>query len=1021
VIGTNSSMFKKRALAIAVASCLSFSPLVAEAAGIGKLTVLSGLGQPLKAELDVAASRDEIAGMSARLAPQDAFRQAGIDYPSVLLDLRFSLEKRANGQAVIKVTSVKPVNEPFLDFLVELNWPAGRLVREYTFLLDPPEVASKQTARSVAEARVVETVQGGGPQSERPAQAPSAIKPSATAATPTPRQTSSSAKPMPQPQAEPAALGATRTVQQGDNLRKIATETKLEGVSLDQMLVGLFQKNPDAFVGNNVNRLKAGAILGIPDKAAVEAVSDSEAKKMLVAQSADWNGYRQKLAAAIAKAPAKEDAAAQSGSGKITAKVEDKVAPAEQAKDQVKVSRTEMPAKGSMAGKGVGGEAEQVAKDKALKEAQDRLALLEKNVGELQKLVEMKNQRLAELQQQAAVKKEVPKPVAEVKPVVVPPKVVEPPKPVEPVKVEAPAKVVEEPKLAVVEKPVEPPKPVDVPKPVVQPPKPVVAAVEPPPEPDFIDTLLEDPVPLLGLGGILALLGGFFMVKRRRTEHASVETTTAPGPSSLGPNSVFRMTGGQSVDTGHTPPQTGDFSQTGPGTIDTDEVDPVAEADVYMAYGRDTQAEEILLEALQKDPQRTAIHAKLLEIYANRGSLKQFETLASELYSQTGGNGPEWEKVAALGAGLDPSNPLYGGSRAEVAPVFDADATMIVSPKNSNKSTLVMPGALSQLAELASEQSALPDLDLNTMVIAEPVVAQSGEVNSLKVTDSDEEMSLDFDLGSPTISVAPIPESSPEVSSVAPIDTSDALDFDFGIANAEPEPEPEPEPVQANEARDFSPEGTLVMASAMDDAISTFVGFDSAPDSPPEPEPVQEALNEQPIVDFDLDMDLPSTLTVVNSISDVLREDEFSPSALNELDHPDLTSTVVNSGVLAEDSLEFDVKLTDSVFLGQPMLPNEFDIGSINLDLSAPSVAEVASIDLAEPMASASIETPADELPGVANEAHWEEINTKLDLAKAYEEMGDLEGARELLQEVVGEGPVDLVAQARDILGRIGE
>ena len=128
-------MFKKRALALAVASCLSFSPLVAEAAGIGKLTVLSGLGQPLKAELDVAANRDELAGMSARLAPQDAFRQAGIDYPSVLLDLRFALEKRANGQAVIKVTSVKPVNEPFLDFLVELNWPAGRLVREYTLSL----------------------------------------------------------------------------------------------------------------------------------------------------------------------------------------------------------------------------------------------------------------------------------------------------------------------------------------------------------------------------------------------------------------------------------------------------------------------------------------------------------------------------------------------------------------------------------------------------------------------------------------------------------------------------------------------------------------------------------------------------------------------------------------------------------------------------------------------------------------------------------------------------------------------
>ena len=1035
MIGTNSSMFKKRALALAVASCLSFSPLVAEAAGIGKLTVLSGLGQPLKAELDVAANRDELAGMSARLAPQDAFRQAGIDYPSVLLDLRFALEKRANGQAVIKVTSVKPVNEPFLDFLVELNWPAGRLVREYTFLLDPPEMATKQASRSVAEARVVETVQGGGPQPQRPAQVPSS---SSTATAPPPRQTAGAVKTAPQPQAEQSASAATRTVQQGDNLRKIAAETKLEGVSLDQMLVGLFQKNPDAFVGNNVNRLKAGAILGLPDKAAVEAVSDTEAKKMIVAQSADWNSYRQKLATATAKAPAKDDAAAQSGSGKITAKLEEKAAPAEQAKDQVKVSRTEMPVKPGAGGKAASGEAEQLAKEKALKEAQDRLALLEKNVNELQKLVEMKNQRLAELQQQAAVKKEepksvpAPKPVAEVEPVASA-KVVEPPPPAEPVKVEAPAKLAEEPKPIVTDKPAEAPKPVEPPKPV----KPPVPAPEPVPEPRFVDTLLEDPVPLAGLGGILALLGGFFMFKRRRNLQASVETTTAPGASSLGPNSVFRMTGGQSVDTGHTPPQTGDFSQTGPGTIDTDEVDPVAEADVYMAYGRDTQAEEILLEALQKDPQRTAIHAKLLEIYANRGSLKQFETLASELYSQTAGSGPEWEKVAALGAGLDPTNPLYGGggARAESAPVpsFDADATMIVSPKNSNKSTLVMPGALSQLADQAADQAGLPDLDMNTMIIDEPVVPPVAATEAASFVDSlgDGEMGLDFDLGTSSDLLAPVSDSSStkqsDISSesneqnaaAVSADSSDALDFDLGISAAESQP------VHV-EAPDFSPEGTLVMAGALDDgmdeAVSTFVGFDNVPDaSDTPPEPVQEALNEQPIVDFDLDMDTPSTQTVVNSVADAMREDEFSPSVASELDHPDLTATVVSSGGLPEDSLEFDVNLTDSVFLGQPMLPNEFDIGSINLDLSAP-LADAAEVqdDLPEPISGAAQEPVADSAVS-GNEAHWEEVNTKLDLAKAYEEMGDLEGARELLQEVVGEGPVDLVSQARDILARIGE
>lgn len=162
------SNFKKRAAVLAVASCLAVTPWLAEAAGLGKITVLSGLGQPLRAELEVNTSRDEVAGMTARLAPQDAFRQAGIDYSSVLTDLRFTVEKRASGQSVIKVSSSKPVNEPFLDFLVELNWPSGRLVREYTFLLDPPEVAAKAASRpvSVAEAKIVETVPGGGMNGE---------------------------------------------------------------------------------------------------------------------------------------------------------------------------------------------------------------------------------------------------------------------------------------------------------------------------------------------------------------------------------------------------------------------------------------------------------------------------------------------------------------------------------------------------------------------------------------------------------------------------------------------------------------------------------------------------------------------------------------------------------------------------------------------------------------------------------------------------------------------------------------
>ena len=423
--------FQKRAVAIAVASCLSFAPWMVEAAGLGKITVLSGLGQPLRAEVEVNATSAEMATMTARLAPANVFREAGVDYGSGLYDLRFSLEKRARG-SVVKVTSSRPVNEAFLNFLVELNWSAGSVVREYTFLLDPPDMPIKPAGRpaSSADARVVDTVRGAG---AAPAETPRAEAPKSSVA--------------PRVAAEPRKEAAgTQVVQRGDTLRKIAAETKPEGVSLEQMLVGLFRKNPDAFVGENINRLKTGAILAIPDKATVAAIPAAEARKVYVAQAADWNAYRQKLATAAAASPAKEAAVTQEAGGKITARVEDKAVPAEPAKDQVKVSRTEVPSKGVPGGKAPGAaEEELIAKDKALKEAQERLALLEKNVGELQKLVDMKTQRLAELQQQAAGKKEEPKPVEAVKPAE-PPKAVEAPKAVEPPKpAEAPPPVAAKP------------------------------------------------------------------------------------------------------------------------------------------------------------------------------------------------------------------------------------------------------------------------------------------------------------------------------------------------------------------------------------------------------------------------------------------------------------------------------------------------------------------------------------------------------------------------------------------------
>lgn len=987
---TNRKKLKQRAAALAVASCMSLSPFAAQAAGLGKLTVLSGLGQPLRAEMDIGASKDELIGMTARLAPREAFQQAGLDYSSNLLDLRFSIEKRGD-QAVVKVTSSKPVNEPFLDFLVELNWPAGRLVREYTFLLDPPEIAARQPERTVADARVVETVRGGSAAETRSSRA---AKSSAQAAAKLPAEPKPVAeKPAPEKKEKaepkkPAETAGQHVVQQGETLRKIAAETQPEGVSLEQMLVGLYQANPDAFLGKNINRLKTGAILNVPDQATVAAIPEAEAKKVYVAHARNWNDYRQKLASAAEKAPVADDAAGQASSGKITARVEEKAAPADQSKDQVKVARTD--AKGKT-GESAAMEADRVAKERALKEAQERVSSLEKNVNELQKLLEMKNQKLAEMQQAQAAKPAQPEP----------PKAVEPPPPAPapapaaPAEVQQPTPPAEPPKpaeeapKAEEQKPVEPVKPAEPPKPPVAPPPPVE-------EPGMLDSLLEDPLPLVGGAGLLAVLGGLFAFSKRRSRKAGAEETTAlPVPSSLGPNSVFRMTGGQSVDTGNVPPLTGEFSQTGPGTIDTDEVDPVAEADVYMAYGRDTQAEEILLEALQKDPQRTAIHAKLLEIYAGRRSMKQFETLAGELYAQTGGAGPDWEKAAALGASLDPANPLYSRAQVQPAPVSPAAVAPVAAAAPMQDFAASMEPVREPVSE--PQPSFSPEsFELPKEIPAEAAATDIGVPAEAQVVET-APMALDFNLVD-----EPAPEPvAPVRSEPAPVvEAENALDFDLS---------PQVEEVQASVPADsgfdealpdFSPEGTLVVPPEEDRGAANAVVAEEPFDVGAQAQANLDA------ADFDFEMSSPATETIVNPVSDLINEGDILGDGGRGADF----GAEPAQKPLAEDDLDFDVKLTDSIVLGQPMPSPEFDIGTINLDLSQPS-AEMSATDVGRE--SGILASPA-------RDERWEETNTKLDLAKAYEEMGDLEGARELLEEVAGEGIDDLAQQARAMLERIG-
>src|SRR5437867_1465872 len=216
-------------------------------------------------------------------------------------------------------------------------------------------------------------------------------------------------------------------------------------------------------------------------------------------------------------------------------------------------------------------------------------------------------------------------------------------------------------------------------------PKAKAAPAPPPIEVSFVDELLDDPYKLGGTGVAAILLVGYAAYRWRRKRNSQFENSImSVVPSDA--DSVLGSAGGRNVDTSASSLQS-DFGQGGVGKADTEEIDPIAEADVYMAYGRDAQAEEILRDALAKDSSRQAIRVKLLEIYANRKDTRSFEAAANELRAATGGRGAEWEKVAGLGLSIDPANALYGGKSGN-AHRFNETAQM---PAFSTSTATQMP------------------------------------------------------------------------------------------------------------------------------------------------------------------------------------------------------------------------------------------------------------------------------------------------------------------------------------------
>lgn len=913
--------------ALALAVGLVFATPAAYGAGLGRISIQSALGQPLRAEVEVTSvGREEAASLAVRLASAAAFRQANLEFNPALTGLRVALERRGDGNYVVRITSPAPVNEPYLDLLLELNSASGRVLREYTVLLDPPALRA----------------------------APEVIPPVAGRAAPAPAQAAAPAAP--RPAAAPAiAGGATYEVKRGDTLGSIAGRTKPPAASLDQMLVALFRSNPDAFIGNNMNNLRSGSVLKVPAESEVLAVEGGAARREVAAQSADFNRYRSRLAqAATGVGPA---AAAAAGQGRITTRVEDGSAAAATG-DQLKIAQSAAPA--ARAGD------EAVARDRQLKELLDRVAELERTNQQLQKALELQSKSGAQAQAVAEGKAAAP----EQAPAAAPPATAAAPA------ATAPATPAAEPPKA------EPPKAA---APKAEPPKPAPPAEEP----GFLAGLMGSNLPwVAGIGVVLAGLIGLGVYRRRKGTSAR-EDFDAAGEAARG-NSLFGQTGGRSVDTGAASTFNSSFV-TGTSQLDSTEVDPVAEADVYIAYGREEQAEDILKEALRLQPDRHAARVKLMEILARRGDKAAFARHAEDLKARTAGQGEDWERAAAMGRSLDPANPLFAGSAAAKMEMANRGPTteLRLGPATTGRSPADTQGVFAPPATLGLEHMSTEFQRQFT----EPTPSQMPRKGQESVLPADSQFGVD--------SVLPLEPS-----------TGLAAPTTRGAASQSPAGEPTDMAPLEFEALNTMPATKFLDAGAPPavDAPAKFE-FDLPPAAP-----MPHALPPMP----DLDLNLPPAGAPKAEPAPAVDFGDFDfslptgkPSRIDA--GPTTAGPTTGGGRRARPAPLEDALSRPSLLGDLNALPEETPTRMA----SNTDQATVPLIDFDLTGSDLPLNTGSSRMGTPTGSPMASQMATKLDLARGYIDLGVRDGARELLEEVMRDGTREQRQAAVELMKQI--
>jgi pilus assembly protein FimV len=987
------------------ALALALLPALAGALGLGGIRGDSALNEPFLARIELnGVAPEELDGVKVILASEAEFTKAGSPRSDFLTGLIFVPEVSPEGKVQVRVTSTKPIREPYLDFLVEVTWPKGRLVKGYTVLLDPPTTLNRPAPR-VAPPKAMAPGTASAPPAAAPlartnpsvgSPAPTAQTPgsaSQTPASPRPGSPDPASVPAPVPTLPPHAGYPLRygPVPAGGNLTSVARRMAPEGASQAQTALAIYRANPQAFGGGNVNKIKAGARLEIPHPHLIFAFDAETAKQQyLAAQRGQPLPPLPAIPHGEAPGPGLEPIRDRleiatrepelAGTGQATAQ-----APASPTSQTPAV--TPLPATpGASLPAALAPELALVEREMLLvremaesgrQETADlrgRISRLEDHLSDIKRLLELSNAQLAQLQG-AGARGEPAGNIGrlETEPGERGERMSAPgPEPVRPAPVESQPEPPAKPELAVKTSP--PPRLVQEP---------------PPPESSFLDDVSSW---ALVAGGplLILLLGLLFLVRRQNQTKEAAELAeldladsppaevAVPAPAELQPNSLSaRITqvcewAAQAARKSKTP-------EALPPRTQAADLAEVALAESLPASAR----EPALLES--KPNRLLAMITKVREWAAQAVRKPKSPEASPPSFASLLKPGPE-EAIpgspAVMPAVPSPLRgpPLAPDPKPSPPPVeVAAPGVAAVRPlEEAHDSQPLAPESLAVAAATIGEVSAGGEEQ------AEVALAPTSGMTPATPSPGMDSLDLDVPLEVALEAATKASPSAPAKLSEEPyeLDLSDLEGWDLGMSLTPNPPAPAPTPAAPQEPLDLvTPAlGNLVLAPQA---------------SSPEPEPVLD------LTAGDFDLDLESLGKRGSAEGDQHRE----PLIDLDLDLDDLMDLDLSAFASADHRAESPPAV--------PAANLALDWEALGLELEQE---EAAPEELSKGKDVSDTDFPADFPMDVAP---WDEVGIKLDLARAYLQMDDPEAARAILVEAIAEGTGDQIAEAKTMLARL--